>query len=69
MPAILADCYWPGTVSPGGHPVNPGKKQCRTIMHYQGVTQPPTDFDDWSHLVSALASHAVERYGTYSPGN
>ena len=31
-------------------------------MHYEGVTQPPTDFDDWSHLVGSLAAHAMERY-------
>ena len=64
MPALLADCSWPsGTVTPGGTPVNPGKKKCQTVMHYQGVTEPPKDFDEWYQLVHALGTHAVERYG------
>ena len=49
MPAILAGCSWPNApgVSPGGSPVNPGKAKCNTIMHYQGVKEPPKEFDDW----------------------
>jgi xylan 1,4-beta-xylosidase len=62
MPALLADCSWDPNIV-GGHPMNPGKPKCHTIMHYQGVTEPPKDFDDWAHLVNALGSHAVERYG------
>ena len=60
MPALLAGCHWSG---PGGKEINPSKKRCRTIMHYQGVTMPPTDFDDWIDLVRSLAQHAVQRYG------
>ena len=49
MPAILAGCSWPNApgVSPGGSPVNPGKAKCNTIMYYQGVKEPPKEFDDW----------------------
>ena len=32
-------------------------------MAYRGVTAPPTSFDDWDHLVTALANFAIARYG------
>ena len=62
MPALLANCTWKSP-DPGGPTVNPGQKQCNTIMHYGGVTEHPKDFDDWAHLVNALGQHAVDRYG------
>ena len=68
MPALLADCAWPanGPVSPGGRSINPDKRKCETVMHYQGVREPPTHFEDWFDLVFALGSHAVERYGLHN---
>ena len=32
-------------------------------MKYKGITQQPISWDEWSHLVTALAQHAVQRYG------
>ena len=61
MPAVLANCTW---VPPsGGAAVNPGHDACRhTTMKYRGIIQAPAVWDDWRHLVGALASHLVERY-------
>ena len=56
MPAVLANCSW--------HGVNSGAPPCtRTEFHYQGVKEPPTNWEDWHDLVHALVEHAVARYG------
>ena len=53
LQAILADCSWPsapGSVAPGGNPVNQGKRKCQTIMHYEGVKEPPQEFEEWRYV-------------------
>lgn len=34
-----------------------------TVFHYRGNVTPPRDYDAWSALIHALASHVVDRYG------
>jgi Glycosyl hydrolases family 39 len=34
-----------------------------TVFHYRGNVTPPGDYDEWSALIRALASHVVDRYG------
>ena len=46
--------------------VNPGHEKCtRLEFHYQGIKQVPpnSDYSGWAALVTALAQHAVDRYG------
>lgn len=33
------------------------------MMSYRAITAPPTDFDDWHHLVRALVQAATAKYG------
>ena len=62
MPAVLANCSW--TRKGLNVTVNPGHPPCRdTVCAYNGVTQPPTDMDDWHHLVKALVQVATTRFG------
>lgn len=62
MPAVLANC----TTRTG---FNPGHLPCSsTVMSYRGIAMPPTDFDDWHHLVRALALFATARYGSKEVG-
>lgn len=35
----------------------------QTMFAWKGNVTPPRDFDEWGQLVSAFASHLVERYG------
>src|SRR5262249_60879682 len=35
----------------------------QTVFNYRGVISPPTDWDQWRCLVTALATHLVTRYG------
>jgi xylan 1,4-beta-xylosidase len=35
----------------------------RTVFAYRGCISPPSDWDRWGELVSALTAHLVERYG------
>jgi len=35
----------------------------QTVFSYRGVISPPTDWDQWRCLVTALATHLVSRYG------
>jgi xylan 1,4-beta-xylosidase len=34
-----------------------------TIFHYNGITSPPTDWQQFSDLIVAFVSHHVDRYG------
>ncbi|WP_304225511.1 hypothetical protein [Gracilinema caldarium] len=34
-----------------------------TVFHYKGNITPPTSYDEWAHLIEALARHLLERYG------
>eukprot|EP01006_Ploeotia_vitrea_P032182 TRINITY_DN64443_c0_g1_i1.p1 TRINITY_DN64443_c0_g1~~TRINITY_DN64443_c0_g1_i1.p1 ORF type:complete len:488 (+),score=36.52 TRINITY_DN64443_c0_g1_i1:117-1466(+) len=53
MPGLLAGC------KPWGH----GSEECRTVMHYKGITQPPKHWGMWYDLVHTFAAHLVDRYG------
>jgi xylan 1,4-beta-xylosidase len=58
MPCILAGCSWHGLNNQSGLP------KCHHLsMAYQGIIQPPTDFNDWYNLVVATAKFAVSKYG------
>jgi len=35
----------------------------QTVFHYQANITPPKNYADWANLVSAFASHLIERYG------
>jgi xylan 1,4-beta-xylosidase len=35
----------------------------QTVFSYRGIISPPADWAEWRHLVTALASHLVSRYG------
>lgn len=68
MPARLANCSW----SPAkaachaeeGLPCAAGAgAPCPQTMAYGGVVKPPTDWDDWRHLVQSAAQLAVDRFG------
>ena len=45
--------YMPGALASGA----------TTVFHYRGNVTPPRDYDEWSALIHALASHVVDRYG------
>lgn len=53
MPGLLAQCA----------PWVPTAPACQTVMHYEGVVQPPARFADWEELVYNFGMHLVERYG------
>lgn len=54
MPGLLANCSpWAPAPAPA----------CQTVMHYQGVVQPPTNYSLWEDLCYEFAKHLVERYG------
>ena len=33
------------------------------VCHYQGRSDPPKNYTDWSELIGALGSHLVAKYG------
>ena len=33
------------------------------VCHYQGRSDPPTNYTDWSELIGALGEHMVAKYG------
>jgi xylan 1,4-beta-xylosidase len=35
----------------------------QTVFGYRGIISPPADWAQWRHLVSALVTHLVDRYG------
>ena len=35
----------------------------QTIMHYRGITSPPSNYTQWGLLVEDMARHLLERYG------
>jgi xylan 1,4-beta-xylosidase len=47
----------------GSGGLKPGCPKCHGGMAYQGVYEHPIDYDDWYHLVYALVSHAVDKFG------
>lgn len=34
-----------------------------TVFHYKGNITPPRSYEEWGHLIKALAQHLVDRYG------
>jgi xylan 1,4-beta-xylosidase len=63
MPCALAGCSWHG-LNNGSACSDSGLPVCKhETMKYDGITQPPTDFNDWHDLVVATAKHAVSKYG------
>ena len=73
MPSFLANCSWGPLAPPDCHAEDAGLP-CATAFGggrkcgagacaYRGVTQLPTDFDDWRHLVQGAVAMAVSAFG------
>jgi xylan 1,4-beta-xylosidase len=70
MPSFLGNCSWSVKATDchasSGLPCQTdfgGGKRCQAGMAYQGVTQLPTNFDDWRHLVQSAIQMAVDKFG------
>lgn len=71
MPGFLANCSWSVAQNDChadyGIPCNytpvPGAKRCQAGMAYRGVSDHPTDWDDWRHLVQSAVQMAVTKFG------
>merc|ERR1719238_78948 len=53
MPALLAGC----------NPYKQNGRDCPTVMHYNGIVTPPTNFSQWTDLVQNFAQHLVDVFG------